>query len=72
MGGHSNTIPAMTKRSLLAILPVMTLVAGSPAEQVPDFRLEDTNTASLRFGAVVSPRDYVLQVCGFYFGTAST
>lgn len=62
----------MATRVLGFVLPLMMLTAGSTAEQVADFNLQDTNDESPRFGDVVSPRDYVLQVCGFYFGTAST
>ncbi len=38
---------------------------------VPDFGLLDVNTASPTSGAVVSPRDYLEQVSGWYFGHAS-
>ena len=38
--------------------------------QAPDFRLADVSLSSPRRGAVVSPRDYILQVSGFYFGAA--
>jgi hypothetical protein len=40
------------------------------ATVVPDFHLEDANDESVRFETMVSPRDYVLQVTGFYFGHA--
>lgn len=53
------------------LLLLAALTAGAAAQQVPDFALVDTNPRSVRFGTSVSPRDYVLQVCGFYFGTAS-
>ena len=50
------------------------MVGELPAfgEPVSDFSLEDTNPGSVRFGNPVSPRDYLLQVTGFYFGTATT
>jgi hypothetical protein len=54
---------------------MLLLVATAPAalgEQVSDFTLEDTNPASVRFENLVSPRDYQLQVTGYYFGTATT
>ena len=41
------------------------------ATVVPDFQLEDVNAGSVRFENTVSPRDYVLQVTGYYFGHAS-
>lgn len=37
---------------------------------VPDFQLTDVNPNSERRGSPVSPRDYVEQVSGFYFGHA--
>jgi hypothetical protein len=40
------------------------------AEQVPDFTLRDVNLKSNRQGGPVSPRDYRLQVSGYYFGAA--
>jgi hypothetical protein len=38
--------------------------------QVPDFVLPDVNSHSSRSNQMVSPRDYILQVSGYYFGTA--
>jgi hypothetical protein len=40
------------------------------AQPVPDFSLPDTNPNSPRYTALVSPRDYLLQVSGYYFGSA--
>jgi len=40
------------------------------AELVPDFKLYDVNLKSNRRGGLVSPRDYMLQVCGYYFGAS--
>lgn len=40
-------------------------------EVVPDFGLLDVNTASPTSGTVVSPRDYLEQVSGWYFGHAT-
>jgi hypothetical protein len=48
------------------------LAAGAAAQPAPDFRLLDVNAGSVRYGAQVSPRDYVLQVSGYYFGVASS
>jgi hypothetical protein len=48
--------------SLAALAPVMAL------EPEPDFRLQDVNPHSPRFGALVSPRDYRQQVSAYYFG----
>ena len=51
---------------------VWTLLAVNAwSGPVPDFRLADANPNSARRGALVSPRDYLLQVSGYYFGEAS-
>jgi hypothetical protein len=42
------------------------------ADPVPDFLLRDVNAQSNRRAGPVSPRDYLFQVAGFYFATAST
>lgn len=34
---------------------------------MPDFELTDLNPTSPRFGEVVSPRDYLQKVSGWYF-----
>jgi hypothetical protein len=36
----------------------------------PDFKLVDANPNSVRYNSLVSPRDYLLQVSGYYFGSA--
>lgn len=54
------------------ILSLIASTAGAFAQQVGDFALEDANPASVRFQSPVSPRDYLLQVTGFYFGTATS
>ena len=53
--------------SLTVTAGMMTLWAG---EAVPDFKLVDTNLNSVRQNTLVSPRDYLLQVSGYYFGDA--
>lgn len=45
-------------------------VAAEAAEVVPDFRLADVNTNSTRKAGIVSPRDYLFQVSGYYFAEA--
>ena len=35
---------------------------------VPDFGLMDVNTTSATYQDVISPRDYLGQVTGWYFG----
>ncbi|MBM3880029.1 MAG: hypothetical protein FJ387_09970 [Verrucomicrobia bacterium] len=39
-------------------------------QPVPDFGLVDVNPNSVRSQATVSPRDYRLQISGYYFGAA--
>ncbi len=60
----------MMKRLMLIALGAIAAWTAQAAEQVPDFRLTDANPASNRHGAQVSPRDYLLQVSGYYFGSA--
>ena len=47
------------------------LSAGSSVaagdQMVPDFALEDVNSTSSTYGQLVSPRDYLEQVSGWYF-----
>jgi hypothetical protein len=65
----------MNKIKKLTALATFAVVATTPgAEPVSDFQLRDLNTASPRYsatGAAVSPRDYILQVSGYYFGHAT-
>ena len=51
------------------LLAVETSQATEPAS-VADFRLLDVNPNSIRSESLVSPRDYLLQVSGYYFGEA--
>jgi len=53
-------------RTCLLFATVTTL----SAQTVPDFRLPDVNPKSPRYEKEVSPRDYMLQVSGYYFGAA--
>jgi hypothetical protein len=41
------------------------------ATAMPDFTLTDVNSASGTANQGVSPRDYLQQVSGWYFGTAT-
>ena len=40
------------------------------AQPVPDFHLPNVNMYSARPTAMESPRDYLFQVSGYYFGAA--
>jgi hypothetical protein len=51
------------------------LSAGSPVaaggEVVSDFTLMDVNSTSATYAQPVSPRDFLQQVSGWYFGHAT-
>lgn len=49
----------------------LLLGTGMSFAQAPDFRLLDLSSTSPRRGTVVSPRDYIMQVSGYYFGSAT-
>jgi hypothetical protein len=55
-------------RRVLGILWVLVGVIASQAQPVPDFSLQDVNFRSPRYSKWVSPRDYRLQVSGYFFG----
>ena len=67
---HAASVPRMKKALMIALLAGGIEVSRS-ADQVPDFRLTDVNPVSNRRGGHVSPRDYLLQVSGYYFGDAA-
>lgn len=46
------------------------LAMAHAGEAVSDFQITDENPNSVRYGSSVSPRDYLLQVSGYYFGSA--
>ncbi len=46
-------------------------ISSPPEGMVPDFHLEDINLNSSRYGEMVSPRDYLEQVSGWYFSHAT-
>lgn len=51
-------------------IPVVSPGEGE-ATAMPDFTLTDVNSASTTANQGVSPRDYLQQVSGWYFGTAT-
>jgi hypothetical protein len=61
------TVTAMS-RFLLSVLLFAGGVWTWAVEQVPEFKLTDVSLSSNRRGMQVSPRDYLLQVSGYYFG----
>ena len=70
----------MNRRPLLFLASALLLPAcggggggssSGPPAPMPDFLLVDVNTASTTYNASVSPRDYLTQVSGWYFGHAT-
>ena len=64
--------------SILAVLTMGCEEASSSSPEgwdhtgtAPDFQLEDVNTTSVSFGEVVSPRDQMESVSGWYFAHAT-
>ncbi len=55
---------------LLAVCFLLNFSFIQAADVAKDFTLRDTNPRSNRATATVSPRDYLLQVSGYYFGHA--
>ncbi len=58
------------RRLIVSLAVTLGVAACWAGELAPDFRLVDVNTNSVRLNAPVSPRDYLLQVSGYYFGAA--
>ncbi len=74
MSPHDKT--RTTHRVLTGSLVVlMALFAGSSVAVggviMPDFQLTDVNSTSSTYNQAVSPRDYLQQVSGWYFGHAT-
>ncbi len=55
---------------LAFLLGLVVSARAASGQPVPDFSLDDVNPNSPRFQAKVSPRDYLQQVSGYYFGSA--
>ncbi len=58
------------KRMFLSVLLFVGPMLSWAVEPVPDFHLKDVNPKSNRQAGFVSPRDYLFQVSGYYFGAA--
>ena len=73
----SSVAKERSKIGSLASLSVVFLIlsawmsGASGGEVVPDFSLMDVNPASSTHDQPVSPRDYLQQVSGWYFGHAT-
>ncbi|MSU22031.1 MAG: hypothetical protein EXS30_11630 [Pedosphaera sp.] len=58
------------KTSIVSLVLLANLATARASEPLPDFTLDDVNPRSVRQTSTVSPRDYLLQVSGYYFGSA--
>jgi hypothetical protein len=58
-------------RSAFPILALSLLLIPFRAQEAPDFRLTDVSLGSPRRQTIVSPRDYIMQVSGYYFGAST-
>jgi hypothetical protein len=59
-------------KNWISAIALLSCVAIQIDAQVqPEFRLPDVNQNSIRKNSQVSPRDYLLQVSGYYFGSAT-
>jgi hypothetical protein len=61
---------ALLLRACTICFLAVGLAPAAAAQSVPDFKAQDMNPSSLRLNSLVSPRDYLLQVSGYYFGDA--
>lgn len=50
------------------VLGVEVAEGEAGANAMPDFTMVDINPASTRYNQSISPRDYLEQVSGWYFG----
>lgn len=56
----------------LALQILASILSCTPIfAQAPDFHLRDASVSSPRRETIVSPRDYIMQVSGYYFGAAT-
>ncbi len=55
----------------LVLLAPLSLACDTADGQVPEFHLTDLNDESQSFGQVISPRDYLEQISGWYFAHAT-
>ena len=68
---HSRYCHGQDMKKLIVIWTAAAGLGSSWAGQpVKDFKLFDVNPNSARNEARISPRDYLLQVSGYYFGDA--
>ena len=65
--GEIVAIMDLSRASLVLGVGIAITMAG---ESAPDFQIIDQNPNSERYGSPVSPRLYLLQVSGYYFGSA--
>jgi hypothetical protein len=56
------------RKWIVSLALVLGCVASWAGEPMPDFKMPDVNPNSVRHDSPVSPRDYLQQVSGYYFG----
>lgn len=64
-------VPCIFGRTLILL---SSLIAGPSVVHgvlISDFSLSDVNTTSSSYNQTVSPRNYLRQVSGWYFGSAT-
>ena len=67
----SNKLRSLVSSSVMFLVLSAWVSGASYVEVVPDFSLMDVNPASPTHDQPVSPRDYLQQVSGWYFGHAT-
>lgn len=67
---HFTKLRQLAKACAVMIVLLTTSSVGY-ALMVPDFALEDVNSTSFTYEQQVSPRDYLHQASGWYFGHAA-
>ena len=63
-------VESLESRTLLHGGTFDGVFAEGEGDMVPDFALIDVNESSERYDQMVSPRDYLGQVSGWYLGNA--
>ncbi len=58
-------------RQMLAAAGEVVAAAIAAPDPAPTFSLEDVNATSATYGEEVSPRDFLYQTSGWYFGHAT-
>ena len=68
---HRRVAACLYAAAALAVLACVAPARGQGPGAAADFSLPDVNPNSASFQAQISPRDYLQQVSGWYFGHAT-